>query len=125
MRDSRTEGRTRNRERAIEIKMERERERERKVAAKHAREAFFSLSIISPSLPSSLSLPTFTRPLTGLHKHTALPAGEEALMGQGEHEAFPPGEEVLLGTAEHETLPATSLYVPVHWREASRVISKR
>ena len=46
-------------------------------------------------------------------------------MGQGEHEAFPPGEEVLLGTAEHETLPATSLYVPVRRREASRVISKR
>jgi hypothetical protein len=45
-------------------------------------------------------------------------------MGQGKHEAFPPGEEVLLGQGEHETLPATSLYVPVHRRQASRAISK-
>ena len=41
-------------------------------------------------------------------------------MGQGEHEAFPPGEEVLPGQAEHEILPATSLYVPVPRRQASR-----
>ena len=45
-------------------------------------------------------------------------------MGQGKHEAFPPGEEVLLGQGEHETLPATSLYVPVQRRQASRAISK-
>jgi hypothetical protein len=48
-------------EREIEIKMERE--REMKVAVLHAREGFFSLSLISRSLPSSLSLPTFTGPL--------------------------------------------------------------
>ena len=45
-----------------------------------------------------------------LHKHAwmpTLPAGEEELLGQGEHEA----------------LPAASLYVPVHQRAASRVVS--
>ena len=49
--------------------------------------------------------------LTALHKHAWIPT-------------LPAGEEELLGQGEHETLPATSLYVPVNRRQASRAISK-
>jgi hypothetical protein len=96
------------------------------LASKTARKTVLFLFVPGLSLSPIIPLPPpfpVAGPLTRLHKHAALPAGEEASVGRGSTDAFPPGEKVLLGQGEHETLPATSLYVPVQRRQASRAIS--